>query len=172
MTESETVTETTQEKLSPEQQFINRLKALKESDKGAIAKLKRNAGNTKAESRDVLPIFFRLLPHGVSRWREDHYFLVATLFPLANAAESGTLGTALKAARDKNKTGEKGYDRRMEVLLDSDVDQLPFRLRQAVKLIKSAEIPVNWAGLLKDLSNWNHIDRFVQEKWARDYYVG
>jgi len=173
MTQTETVAPAALEKpLSLEQQFINRLKALKENDKGATAKLKRNAGNTLAESRGVHAIFFRLLPHGVYKGNEPFYFLIATLYPNANPAAKGSLGTALKMARDKNKTGEKGYDRRMEVLLDSDVEQLPFRLRQVIKLLKSAEVPVNWAGLLKDLTQWNHIDRFVQEKWVRDYYVG
>jgi CRISPR system Cascade subunit CasB len=172
MTETETVAEATQEKtLSLEQQFINRLHLLKENDKGAMAKLKRNAGNTLAESRGVHAIFFRLLPHGVPEWKESYYFLVATLYPLASPATKGSLGTALKTAKKNNPKNKDGYDRRMEVLLDCDADQLSFRLRQVVRLLKSAEVPVNWQGLLKDLTSWNYINRFVQEKWARDYYT-
>lgn len=172
MLETEAVADATEAKPhSLEQKFVNQLHKLKETDKGAMAKLKRNAGNTLAESRGVHAIFFRLLPHGVYRGNEPYYFLVATLFPLASPATKGSLGNAMKMARKANKTGENGYNRRMEILLDSDVEQLPFRLRQIVKLLKSAEIPINWAGLIKDLSNWNRTNRSVQEKWARDYYT-
>ncbi len=159
------------EKQTVEQQFINRLKQLKESDKGAIAKLKRNAGNILAESRGVHAIFYRLLPPNTPRRHEQWYFLVATLFPLAESASKGSLGFALRLAKDKNKTGEKGYDRRIEVLLDADADQLSFRLRQVIRLLKSAEVAVNWEQLLKDLKNWNYVERSVQERWARDYFT-
>lgn len=159
------------EKVAPEKQFVDRLKQLSEDDKGAMAKLKRNAGNTLRESRGVHAIFYRLLPPDVPSSHRPWYFLVATLFPLAEPASKGSLGFALRTARDKKEAGEKGYDRRLEVLLDADADQLPFRLRQVVRLVKSADVAIHWERLLTDLTRWNYIERSVQERWARDYFA-
>jgi CRISPR system Cascade subunit CasB len=64
-------------------------------------------------------------------------------------------------------------DKRFEVLLDADRGQLPYRLRQAVKFLKSGEqkIGVNWEQLLKDLLQWQHPSRFIQKQWAREYFA-
>ncbi len=148
--------------------FIERLEGL---DAGAKARLKRNAGNTMSRSRGALPIFFRILPYGIARYREPWYFLVATLYPLADAGGGGNIGQSLRIARRNHPEREKGYDRRFEVLLDADKVQLPFRLRQIVRLLNSADIRLNWPQLLRDLQAWDHPRRYIQERWARSYYT-
>jgi len=153
-------------KINPQvAEFVARLGML---DAGERARLKRSAGMALAESRNVLGLFYRLLPYGVPGYQEESYFLVATLFPLAKPGEQGDLGTALRHARSTQNS--KGLDRRVEILLDSDAAQLPFRLRQAIHFLGSAEQPVNWVTLLEDLLSWNHQNRFVQKHWARSYY--
>ncbi len=142
---------------------------LSQLDAGEKARLKRNAGRTLAESRHVMGLFFnKLLPYGVSRYQEATYFLVATLYPL-NPAEngSGSLGAALRRGRDS-----ESLDRRMEILLDADAAHLPFRLRQMVKFLYSKHVPIYWPLLLRHLLAWNSEKRWVQECWARDYFVG
>jgi CRISPR system Cascade subunit CasB len=64
----------------------------------------------------------------------------------------------------------KGLDRRVEILLDSDLTQLPFRLRQAVHYLSSKRVAVNWQQLLQDLLRWSHASRIVQKSWARSYF--
>lgn len=157
-----------EEKQTPLEQFMIRLSQL---DAGDRAQLKRNAGNTLAQSRRVHATFFRLLPHGIPRSHEAWYFLVATLYPLAEPSSKGTLGDSLRHARNNHPEREKGFDRRFEVLLDADADQVPFRMRQIIRLLNAAEIPVNWNQLLEDLTRWNHPNRYIQEKWARAYYA-
>lgn len=157
------------EKQSPVDQFVERLSRLEAGDR---AKLKRNAGNSLGQSRGIHALFFRLLPYGIPRSQEAWYFLVATLYPLAEPSSKGTLGDALRHARNNHPEREKGFDRRLEVLLDADPDQVPFRMRQIVRLLSAAEIPVNWNQLLQDLIRWNHPNRYIQEKWARAYYTG
>ena len=150
-------------------EFCERLEQL---DAGERARLKRNAGRTLAESHNVLGLFFRILPPNVPRYHEDTedtYFLVATLFPLAESGDEGSLGHALYRARDKKYA--QGLDRRAEILLDADQEQLPFRLRQAVRFLDSKRVAVNWPRLLKDLLAWGHPNRYVQENWARDYFA-
>ena len=148
-------------------EFCGRLSRL---EAGERARLKRNAGRTLAESRDVLGLFFRLLPPSVPWYQEETYFLVATLFPLVEGGGEGNLGTSLHHARDKKYA--QGLDRRVEILLDADKEQLSFRLRQSVRFLESRRIRVNWPQLLQDLLAWDSPKRYVQEQWARAYFAG
>ncbi|WP_276955643.1 type I-E CRISPR-associated protein Cse2/CasB [Allomeiothermus silvanus] len=81
-----------------------------------------------------------------------------------------TLGHAiaqLYLARDQSKSIEQ----RFIALLDADEEQLPYRIRQMVRLLKSEEgIPIYWSELLRDLLAWDYERRPVQQKWARAFY--
>ncbi len=149
-------------------EFLNKLTSL---DAGEKARLRRDAGKPLSEGHS-LGLFYRLLPYGVSEWQEEAYFLVATLYPLAKSGDKGNFGAALRKARDPDKKKNRGLDRRVEILLDADTAQLPFRLRQAVRFIKSRnpETLVNWQQLLQDLLQWNSPSRWVQARWARSYF--
>lgn len=148
-------------------QFVAQLAQL---DAGERARLKRNAGNRLAEARDAsLGLFYRILPPVVPRYQEETYFLLATLYPLAESGGKGNLGDALRRAQ--NSANAPGLDRRVEILLDADEAQLPFRLRQAIRFLYSHRILVNWPRLLQDLLYWTHPDRFVQQQWARAYFA-
>lgn len=147
-------------------EYITRLRSL---DPGDRARLKRNAGNRLAEARGATGLFYRLMPAGIPNQQEEIYFLVACLFPLAEEGSSSNLGASFReVSNDRNR---KGIERRLEVLMDADLEQLPFRLRQAIHFLQSNRAKVNWIALLSDLLNWTHPDRFVQRNWARTYYV-
>ena len=151
--------------LSQPAQFIERLEKL---DAGDRARLKRNAGKSLAEAKEALGLFYRLLPHGVPVYQEEIYFLVATLFPLAEGGGKNDLGVSLYLVQSAKNS--KGLDRRVENLLDADLVQLHFRLRQAVHFLQSCRVRVNWQQLLEDLLQWDHPDRFIQQRWARSYF--
>ncbi len=141
---------------------------LEELDPGAHARLKRCAGHSMKEARGALTLFYSILPHGVPQAQEEIYFLVATLYPLAENSGQGNLGDALRRARtDQN---ARGLDRRLEALLDANIDQLPFRLRQTIHFLQSNRIRVNYQTLLTDLLYWSHPDHFIQQRWARSYF--
>jgi CRISPR system Cascade subunit CasB len=144
--------------------FLQNLSAL---DVGGKARLKRDAGKPLAEAQS-LGLFYRLLPYGLNTAQEEIFFLLATLYPLADSGGTGNLGTSLRSARDPK--NHKGLDRRVEILLDSDINQLPFRLRQAVRFLKSNRVSVHWQQLLEDLLRWNYSNRAVQKQWARSYF--
>lgn len=146
--------------------FIDRLTKL---DPGSKAQLKRSAGQSLREARHCTGLFYRILPYGVPVWQEEIYFLVATLYPLADAAKEGDLGASLQRARQASNS--KGMDRRVEILLDADANQLPFRLRQAIRYLKASEVRVNWSSLLEDLLDWAKPGRRVQQRWARAYFA-
>ena len=147
--------------------FIAQLERL---DAGDRARFKRCAGQALSEARhEALGLFYSVLPPGISQPQEDIYFLVATLYPLAKNAQTGDLGASLHQAHQVRNT--KGLDRRVEILLDADKTQLPFRLRQAIHFLKSCEVSVNFPRLLDDLLWWDHPERRVQRRWARSYFT-
>jgi CRISPR system Cascade subunit CasB len=150
-----------------EEAFVAELKKLSPGDK---ARLKRHAGMTLDESPDVFGPFFRILPHEIQYPKsQEAYFLVATLFPLADESKQrGGFGMTLRRMRTSG--NEAGLNRRVEALLDADEQQLPFRLRQLVRLAHSNRVGIDWAELLRDILAWGHPDRWVQKKWAMDYF--
>lgn len=155
-----------EQRLAPRiEAFCERLAQL---DAGDRARLKRAGGRPLAQARGTLGLFYRLLPPGVSAYHEERYFLLATLYPLADEEQTGNLGTALRQARSEH--NERGLDRRLEILLDADESQFPFRLRQTVRFLFSNRIGVDWPRLLRDLLYWDHPNRFVQKEWARSYF--
>lgn len=145
--------------------FIGRLEKL---DTGGKARLRRNAGRSLAESRGVLGLFYRLLPADVPAYDHERYFLIATLFPLAANGNPRDLGATLRRARTP--TNRRGLDRRVEILLDADEEQLRFRLRQAVRFARSNRVAVNWTALLRDVLRWERPGRYVQRQWAQSYF--
>lgn len=156
------------QKHEPDPNVAKFLVNLSTLDAGDKAKLKRDAGKTIAEAQSI-GLFYRLLPYGLNATQEEVYFLVATLYPLADGGGKGNLGAMLHRARDPK--NHKGLDRRIEILLDTDAKQLPFRLRQAVRFLKSNRVKVNWQQLLQDLLRWNYSGRTVQKQWARAYFA-
>lgn len=147
--------------------------ALEHLDAGGRARLRRNAGRTLAESRNVYRVFFQTVPYGTPRWAEEDYFLVATLFPLVHHQPgAGSLGHTLYRVRNRNSSARaNSLDHRFQTLLDSNREQLTFRLRQVVRLIASSELRIDWAELLNHALAWESEARWVQLRWARDYYA-
>ena len=169
-------TEKTNLRLDKAREFICRVKAL---DRGELATLKRNAGNTVAEARGVL-WFYRLLDDEERRQSEVH-FLVATLVGL-NKHNSGTdFGRSMGVLKNKNRANPEAVERRFRILLDADFDrpdgyhaaggEIVFRLRQMVKLAGSHEVGIDWARLLADLQQWGHPSKHVQKRWAESFYA-
>lgn len=161
------------------ERFVGALEELvRQGARGQLAVLRRNAGRSLGESRGAIGLFYNLLPAQLG-YDEELYFLLATLFPWNDKpAQDGNFGHSM--ARLRAKTGSEALDRRMIILLDAELargpdgrvrpGELGFRIRQAVKLLASHEIGVNWHQLLKDLLHWSHPDRRVQKDWARAYF--
>jgi CRISPR system Cascade subunit CasB len=159
-----------------EEYFLSRLREL---DRGEIAILKRNAGNTIAESRGTYKIFYRIFPPWISNSRnEEVFFLIATLYGLNDYAIKGDFGTTMRWVKAKSPTDS--LDHRISVLLDSDFDliegyrpgggEMAYRLRQCVKLANGHGIGVDWPKLLGDLQRWQYPEKRVQKAWARSYF--
>ena len=59
-------------------------------------------------------------------------------------------------------------EQRFVALLDSDEDQLPYRLRQMIALLKDQSI--EFESVLKGLVFWNSESKRTQSDWAKDFY--
>lgn len=156
-------------------------------DPGGLAQLRRAAGQPLREARGGYSVFFTLLPPSVERVAEqERYFLVATLYALTTrggehdrqragvslGAALGRVRQAQLAATGQAPSARISLDRRFAALCESDADQLPFRLRQIVRLLNAQSQTLDWERLLRDLGAWEHPEHRVQRRWMREYYVG
>jgi CRISPR system Cascade subunit CasB len=64
----------------------------------------------------------------------------------------------------------QGAERRFVQLLDSDADELAWRLRQIIQLVASQGVTLDWPALLDDLLRWGSPYRSVQTRWARTFW--
>jgi CRISPR system Cascade subunit CasB len=147
-------------------------RALSRLDDGERAQLKRCAGKSLEQvSSKALRLFYRALPEGIECSRDiEAYFLLATLYPLAESAKTGDLGDSMRRIRPRRDENAQSLDRRMQILLDADWPRLPFLLRQAIRLLDDKGSKINWPQLLNDLLWWEHEKRGVQLRWARSYF--
>ena len=147
-------------------QFIAHLEALRDQgSRGALAALRRGLGNPPGTVPAIYPQILPWAPQ--NRWTEDACYIVGPLFALhPEPGGEGNMGTAFATVKDPSESLEK----RFVALLNCHHDDLPNHLRQAVSLLKSKDIPVNWRRLLKDILSWDHEDRFVQQQWAREFW--
>jgi CRISPR system Cascade subunit CasB len=139
---------------------------------GTLAKLRRGLTENPGE-RDVW-VYGHL--HGAAPDQEDSAALVASLFalwhqggrahPKRTPASVGAGFGRLRAA-----AGSESVEKRFAALIDSHPDDFPARLRHAVTLLRSKDIPINWEQLLRDLLGWGAEKRPVQRRWARDFWT-
>lgn len=147
------------------ERFIGHLERLQDQeDRRALAILRRGVNRQPGTAPEM---FSLVIPWGVPRYAEDCAFLVAALFALHPQPKGqGTLGSAF--ARISG--GSDSIEQRFNALLNCHRDDLPYHLRQAVSLLRSKDVPVDWKRLLRDVLGWEHDDRYVQRDWARDFW--
>jgi len=169
------LTQIAEERTTQEDRYAAYLVDLAGKDRGALAALRRGLGREPGEVAEVHPYVVPWLPKGARRDVEDAYYLVASLFashPMHwHRTEEGgrhTFGASLE--RLARQSGSAGVEPRLIAILNSPREDLPNRLRQAVGLLKTHEIPVDWARLLKDLRHWDSDQRWVQRNWAADFW--
>lgn len=172
--------------LGKEYEFVGHLQRLNtRQNRGALAALRRGLGKRLGEEGDSLRIFYRYLPQGVERQAEDSYYLIASIFalypdtpsyPENTPAYQRNLGASF-AGLEKNQgqgnsdpNATSSTERRFVALLNSNSEDLHTPLRQAVGLLKSKAVAIDWAVLLGDLQWWDSDSRRVQRQWARAFW--
>jgi len=185
-----------QKEISREQAFVQHLRQRSES--ADLARMRRALADPGAEVIPLVEGFLaRIQDDYEARWERICYYLVAGLW--ASTVSSSELERFRRQPEEEPEVSQgdqsnvnKGYRRtlghaiaqlylargqsksieqRFVALLDADEEQLPYRMRQMVRLLKSEEgIPIYWSELLRDLLAWDYEHRPVQQKWARAFY--
>jgi CRISPR system Cascade subunit CasB len=157
--------------------FIDHLARLRDHPdksygRAALATLRRGLGQPPGAVFDMYPYVVPWLPQEIPRWREEAYFLIASLFARhPDPGGGGNMGAHFAQARDPG-ADDTAIERRFTALLAADPADLSFHLRQAVSFLASRQnpVPVNWHRLLGDLFNWAHPSGYVQKEWARAFW--
>jgi CRISPR system Cascade subunit CasB len=160
--------------------FIEWLEDLNEKDTKVRAVLRRSLTFDPGGYVPAFPYVEHRITDDDTAWRREMHYLVAGLW--AMHWHDGRTGPLMKlgeacaefdkekrssmSAEDKRKL--TSTEKRFINLLDADADQLPYRLRQMVALLK--EYRLDFGQLLKDLMHWNSSKKTTQTGWAQDYY--
>lgn len=172
--------------------FANWLEGLTDQgDRGTLAALRRGL---MLEEEHLFELFGHIPPQLLAglRPREERVFLmVSALYAYhpksfsenelavrrRNLGESLRLLAMTKVQQNAGVSEDEdlipeSLKRRVNALLGAPSVDLFGHLRQVISLLKSEEIPVDWALLLRDLQWWDSPDRHVQWQWSRSFYVG
>lgn len=146
--------------------FVNWLEGLKGGNvwTRARAALRRSLAFEPGTYPPAMPYVERLV-HGDGWAREAHY-LVAALYAQKDGAHKP--GNSLARALRTRAAESQSVERRLLALLDADRDQLATRLRHTVALVKEG---IDFGRLLDDLIHWFDNRRYVQARWAREFYA-
>jgi CRISPR system Cascade subunit CasB len=160
-----------------EHRFIQALAALVEKeDRAALAALRRGLGRPPGTAVEMYPYIVPWLPEGSAR-HQALYFMVAALFAWhqgnwAGEGEPWRRNLGASFAKLQALVQSDSIERRFTALLGCHADDLPDQLRQAISLLKSREVAVDWLQLLRDLQWWAADDRRIQRQWARAFWAG
>lgn len=154
--------------------LFERLTQLADRDTAVVSTLRRSLSFEPGQYIPAFPIVEPLL-QGATGSRRATMYLVAGLWSTSQRRTEGAsvpLATALRTVSARRGSGEatSSTDLRFTALLDSDREELPYRLRQAVSLINAEQISIDWCSLLADLFAWDAESRFVQQQWASRYW--
>ena len=150
--------------------FIEWLEKLNEKDTKVRAVLRRSLTFEAGRYVPAYPYVEPFLKDEDQPWRREIYYLVAGLW--AAHWREGRASLPIKigkaCAMHQKASGSSSTEGRFINLLDADSDQLPYRLRQMIALLKDQTI--DFEDLVKGLLYWNDDRKRTQNTWARDFY--
>lgn len=150
--------------------LIGKLQLLRDrdwpADRASLARLRRSLGQTDYSSDTgsvVQPFLHRNTPDEI----EETLYVIGPLFAFHRLPFSGerraNMGDHFRMVADGDLSS--AVERRFLSLLACEPDELPDALRQAVTLLKSRDIPINWHRLFLDVYEW--LDRRPQGEQKR-----
>lgn len=152
---------------------LQKLKGDEQRGRAALAALRRGLGQPPGAAPEMFRYVTPFISSDAGAWQEASYFLIASLFGFhPESTESGNMGDHY--ARLRQSGDEAAVERRFMALLAAHPEDLDTYLRQAVSMLRSKDIPVNWSQLLWDVLAWNDPDRRlrVTKSWARSFWRG
>lgn len=143
----------------------------RQGDRASLAALRRGLGRAPGVVVAMAPIVERYVPRSAGRAdREAHYMVAALFASLPDYRPDRTFARAFRAACTAS--GSVSMEHRFRAVLDAEREDLSHHLRHLVSLLGAHGQGIDWGLLLADLSFWDHPDRIVQTRWARDFWGG
>jgi CRISPR system Cascade subunit CasB len=138
-------------------------------NRAALAHLRRGLDHTLDYTLGRVGWLFRRVP----AFALDQAVLAAGLFAWTKGECQHTAGWNFGKAFGAGLTLEQKQQRekRFIDLLDTDAEELPYKLRQAVTLLARGSVGLDWALLIRHIGRWAYPDRQVQRDWARDFWA-
>ena len=153
-------------------EFIEELKNRAKKEKHTQAILKRSLAFNPGTYIKAFPFVEHRQNAWKNEWDRKVYYLVAGLWAShwrddISFNDNLCIAEACRLLYIKKKES-KSIEQRFISLIDSNIEELPYRLRQMLSLLKDYDI--DFSSLLKDLRNWEHPDRWSQLNWANKFY--
>ena len=133
--------------------------------------LRKGLGKPPGHAPEMFPYVIPFLPKQIEPYKEEVYYLVASLFALHQNHNDKikSMGDTYKRIA-RQFSDSKGTERRFLVMLNAHRNDLPRHLRHAISLAKSKDVGINYEQLMNDLIHWNSESRYIQKKWAKDFW--
>lgn len=155
--------------------LVHRLTELadpKNPNRAALAHLRRGLCGPPDFTLARVGWLFRAIPDEREDRALDSAILAAGLFAWVKGAcpqnDGANFGRAFGSGLSEDDKTQR--EKRFTDLLDTDIEDLPYKLRQAVTLIARNNVGLDWVMLIQDLIHWNHPDRPVHKKWASGFW--
>lgn len=150
--------------------FLDWLEDKNRRDTRVRAELRRSLAFAPGTYPRAFPHVEPFLKDDAAPWRREAHYLVAALWAAhwKEGRDTPILPIGRAAASHRLNTGSASTEARFIALLDADGEQLPYRLRQMLALLK--EQSIDFGALLEDLLRWYDDRKRTQNAWARDFY--
>ena len=150
------------------QAFFERANVLPSGERAA---LRRSAGKRYENAGGMaIASFMRIMSRGVQVYEEDIWFAVVCCSCIWQKPKQGApFERALKVLEGD------GIKRRLASILDENWNEdslLYLKLYRLMKMLERKGVCPDFNQLLSDLLAWNHPERYVQKRWAREYFGG
>jgi CRISPR type I-E-associated protein CasB/Cse2 len=105
--------------------------------------------------------------------REDLFTLVAGLvaeYPCPSTDDRISFGSSLRRLANHPDVNDQGIERRLDLLLQLELDTLTSPLHALIVQARGAKIHVDFGELLYHLHHWDNAEKWVQLSWAKHFW--
>lgn len=141
---------------------------------------RRSVGKTLAESGNAMGYFYREKPYELPQYHEEALFACLCMACFWKEEERGQIAPLPKCLQmlvRGEKLNENSIHSKMLALLGHDWDAeygnlLGIQLARLVKRVHTqGGTSPDFGQLYEDLTHWNSPNRWVQKRWAREYFT-
>jgi CRISPR system Cascade subunit CasB len=151
--------------------FLSAIAKRTDKDNGAKAVMKRALTGDERHQRHTYPIVLNWLG-GVREDQQDLWIFVASLsayYPQSPHTVPKNFGFSSKKLNDYSSSG--GTEKRFRALLDLSLTDIRTPITALIRQMKGKGIAIDYPLLLADLCQWEHPDQYIQDRWARTFWI-